>query len=174
VGFISDLPTLLVAAFRATLEEVQEAEIILHVHDSANSNCAQQAQDVHLVLSELGVDPEHEVMVNVFNKIDQLEPEQKKWVTTKRGVPISAITKEGLPELLDRIDDLLLAGSKKYTLTLGLTQGKELAWLHAHGKVTFQRVQHEHMKVRVLLKPGIYNQFCQLFSKSLEKQQQER
>ena len=112
VGFISDLPTQLVAAFRATLEEVLEADVLLHVRDISHPDSDAQKEDVLSVLSELGVAPEaQDMMIEVWNKIDLLAEDQRG-VVAQRGpesaeVPVSAITGEGIDQLLARIDEAL-------------------------------------------------------------------
>lgn len=162
VGFISDLPTLLVAAFRATLEEVQEADLILHIRDCANPNHDVQAKDVYGVLKDLGVAPTLDGVVDVFNKVDALSNDQRADLPPK-ALKISALTGEGMGDLLNAIDQTLQMGSKIYHLKLRLDQGKELAWLHAHGEVLQQRPQHEHLSIRVKMKPQNWDRFQSLF-----------
>lgn len=162
VGFISDLPTLLVAAFRATLEEVQEADVVLHIRDASNPNHPQQAKDVFEVLQDLGVDQTLETVVDVFNKIDALDGGHLLDLPPKQ-LKISALTGDGIDSLLSHIDKLLQMGSKTYQLSLELSQGKELAWLHAHGEVLQQRPQHQHLAVKVKMKPRDWDRFHSLF-----------
>jgi GTP-binding protein HflX len=138
VGFVSDLPTTLVAAFRATLEEVQEADLILHVRDIAHPDTKAQADDVAGVLSDLDVDvsaPER--VIEVWNKVDLLPedqrpprtipPETSSDVSTPQIVTISAITGEGLPDLLSAIEQRLTAARRTYTVELA---GEALSLLH--------------------------------------------
>jgi len=160
VGFISDLPTLLIAAFRATLEEVQEADIILHVRDIANQSHEQQAQDVYQVLHELGIEPANHTIVEVFNKIDCVETEQ---VEQGKGIGISALKGTGLQTLLKKIDEILAQGSKEYVLKLKPEQGKELAWLHTHGEVLSQELVDQDLQIKVSLKPKEYDRFYKTF-----------
>lgn len=135
VGFISELPTHLVAAFRATLEEVIEADVILHVRDIAHPDSKVQAVDVANVLEQLGVDPSDPArIIEVWNKIDLLRPpatldavKATTGGTTLATIGVSALTGEGLPELLALIEDHLHAGRDVFTLHL---EGAELADLH--------------------------------------------
>jgi GTP-binding protein HflX len=134
VGFISDLPTQLVAAFRATLEEVMLAEIILHVRDISHPDTAIQARDVAQTLSLLGVDPEtDDRVIEVWNKID-LVPDMKT-DPDKSPLAISALTGQGLDVLLHRIEERLAETSKRYRVRIPSADGKLVAWLHEHVEV---------------------------------------
>jgi len=143
VGFISDLPTMLISAFRATLEEVMLADVILHVRDVSHEDWEAQAQDVESILEELGLKGEGEKRIlEVWNKIDALEPERAAALrlaarasTTARPAIVSALTGEGMDYLLARIEELLAEGRPTYELELGAEEGQGLAWLHAHGEV---------------------------------------
>jgi GTP-binding protein HflX len=142
VGFISDLPTTLVAAFRATLEEVLEADVILHVRDIASPESAQQADDVMQVLGELGIHAgQGRRIVEVWNKIDQLEPAQREAVRSKAAaaeppaVPVSAATGEGIPELLSMIERTLMSERPTVTVELGLEQLGAVPWLYENTEV---------------------------------------
>ncbi|NKX74686.1 GTPase HflX [Rhodobacteraceae bacterium R_SAG3] len=133
VGFISDLPTELVASFRATLEEVLAADVILHVRDISHSDTENQAEDVEQILNSLGVD-EDRALIEVWNKIDQLSEEdadacRQRAERSEELYAISAITGEGLPELLNNIA-LKLQGVRHHeVLHLDFSQGKQRAWL---------------------------------------------
>jgi GTP-binding protein HflX len=139
VGFVSQLPTTLVAAFRATLEEVVEADLILHVRDIAHTDSDTQAADVAAVLSELGIDlRSHDAaVIEVWNKIDQLPADQRpppRTLPASHGlamaplaVAVSALTGEGLPELLAAIEQRLSAGRRVFTVELA---GDALGNLH--------------------------------------------
>ncbi len=141
VGFISDLPTTLVAAFRATLEEVVEAEVILHVRDMTDEEeAAAQAEDVERVLAELGIGEERRArMIEVWNKADLLPPEQHDRLAAlaeRHGaVLVSAVTGEGLNALLARIEAVLGADESVRAITLAPHEGAEIAWLYRHGEV---------------------------------------
>jgi GTP-binding protein HflX len=148
VGFISDLPHELVAAFRATLEEVQEADLLLHVRDISHPDSTEQKEDVLQVLR--GLLDEHTLtnnLIEVWNKIDKLEN-----VPGNGGIAVSALTGAGIDTLLARLSDLF---NDKLTVTLDLTlpasDGKSAAWLYQHGTVLSQTEQDGelHMKVRL-------------------------
>ncbi|MGR3501188.1 GTPase HflX [Pseudaestuariivita sp.] len=139
VGFISDLPTSLVAAFRATLEEVLAADLILHVRDISHPETEAQAGDVATILAELGVD-ETKPMLEVWNKLDRLDPEARETATTQAARLdqthlVSAITGAGMDPLLDAIKDQLAAGTSTETLHLTFDQGRARAWLFDQGVV---------------------------------------
>ncbi len=141
VGFISDLPTHLIAAFRATLEEVLEADLILHVRDVAHPDSAAQAHDVRDVLAVLGLgEAASERIVEVANKIDLLDPAARdiainQAVRNGRSVALSAVTGAGLAQLLERIDAALGRERRTVELTVDLADGRALAWLYRHGEV---------------------------------------
>lgn len=141
VGFISELPHHLVAAFRATLEEVLEADIVLHVQDISHPDWAAQAADVRDVLADLGLSEElSHGMIEVLNKIDRLPPEQAERVRNQaRREPdtfaLSAATGEGLDALLTLLDERLAAERRVLELALSPEDGATLAWLYRHGQV---------------------------------------
>jgi GTP-binding protein HflX len=132
VGFVADLPTTLVAAFRATLEEVSEADLILHVRDIAHEDSEAQAADVAAVLSELGIDAHAPGrIVEVWNKIDLLPAGQRPRTHGGEGAPaavaVSALTGEGLPDLLKLIEQRVTAGESVFRVELA---GEGLGNLH--------------------------------------------
>jgi GTP-binding protein HflX len=139
VGFISDLPHELVEAFRATLEEVQEADVVLHVRDVANPDSDAQARDVETVLSELGVTFDAgKTVVEVWNKID-LVPEEDREVLEgharrTEASAVSAVTGEGCEALLKRISGLI-DDSPPIAIRLGAGDGEALAWIYRNGRV---------------------------------------
>ncbi len=140
VGFISDLPPQLVAAFRATLEEVLEADLILHVRDIAHPETEEQAEDVGEILESLGVD-EDVPLFEVWNKIDMLSEDTRKALLTQDartpGIhAVSAITGEGLDGLLAAIADALDEERREEVVELDFANGRARAWLHAEGVVT--------------------------------------
>jgi GTP-binding protein HflX len=145
VGFISDLPTQLVAAFRATLEEVTEADVILHVRDIANPDSSAQKRQVLEVLEELGViegeGGETRVpMLELWNKWDLLSAERGEELAALAEqdvdvLPISAETGFGVAEMLDRVGRLLTEGARVHRITVAASDGARIAWLHAHGEV---------------------------------------
>jgi GTP-binding protein HflX len=142
VGFISDLPTMLVAAFRATLEEVIEADLILHIRDVSHEDTQAQSRDVEKVLEQLGIATQDEArLIEVWNKIDRLDEEAR---TLKRNlaerqprgaVPVSALTGEGLGHLAAEIEARLAALRVTLDLVLDAADGAGLSWLHRHTEV---------------------------------------
>jgi GTP-binding protein HflX len=148
VGFISDLPTMLVAAFRATLEEVIEADLVLHVRDVSHAETEAQCRDVEKVLADLGVDPEapETAILEVWNKIDLLDADQREVLAHSAerrpggAVPVSAVTGEGLSELLAAIDTRLGVDDQTLDLELPAHAGRTLAWLHANAAILEREV----------------------------------
>lgn len=158
VGFISDLPTTLVAAFRATLEEVVEAEIVLHVRDIADPRREELATAVDQVLDELGIDEEQRRrrLLEVWNKTDRLDPEERERVVAASArrddvVLISAATGEGLDLLLRRIDRALARQREVVELEVDPADGRLLAWLHEHGQVLERQDDGERLHLKVAL-----------------------
>ena len=157
VGFISDLPTHLVAAFRATLEEVTEADIVVHVRDAHHPDSESQRDDVLTVLGNLGLDEAAEDgLVEVMNKIDLLEPAQRaslenQTLRNTQTAALSAVTGEGCEALLALIDRRLQSDIRAVRLDIPLTDGKTLAWIYQHGEVLGRRDDSEaaHLSVRL-------------------------
>jgi GTP-binding protein HflX len=144
VGFISDLPHMLVSAFRATLEEVQEADIILHVRDIAHDDAQAQSADVEKILAELEIDVhDHDRLIEVWNKIDLLAPEERERVKNKAALraddqqpcAVSAVSGEGLDQLLQAIETRLARGRPVLNLRLDAGDGEGQAWLYSHTEV---------------------------------------
>ena len=147
VGFISDLPTDLITAFRATLEEVKEADLILHVRDMSDPMSDAHCQDVNDVLQMLGAGEDHgQTVMEVWNKIDQLSLEDKSEIQARSegslesseqegSVAISAITGEGLPLLMDVIEQKLSKKDQVFTVLLPPTKYDVRAWLHQNGHI---------------------------------------
>jgi GTP-binding protein HflX len=144
VGFISDLPTMLVAAFRATLEEVVEADVILHVRDVSHEDAEAQAHDVAEVLRRLDVDPNDGArLIEVWNKLDLLDENRRLELANtaarkpadRRPVLVSAVTGEGLDRLADTIEARVAAGRVTLTLALDPADGAGASWLHRHAEV---------------------------------------
>ena len=160
VGFIADLPHELVAAFRATLEEVLEADVIAHIRDAAHPESEAQKDDVLAVLNELGIDTEGERrIVEVLNKIDLLEPAIRESLLAgnKAGgetpVAISAVTGEGLPTLEARLASALNRSQVELNLRLDPADGAGLAWLYAHTRVLARRDEAERIALTVATDP---------------------
>lgn len=142
VGFISDLPTHLVAAFRATLEEVLEADLILHVRDMADPDNAAQSSDVLRILNDLGIDEKEasERIIEVWNKVDALEPEAHDAILSRvEGrsdiKAVSAITGEGVPELMEEISARLSGVLVETTVHLKVDQLQHLSWVYENAIV---------------------------------------
>jgi GTP-binding protein HflX len=159
VGFISELPTDLVAAFRATLEEVIEADLILHVRDIAHADSEAQRRDVEAVLEDLGLAERLEgALIEVLNKIDLLDRESRQVLGRRasRGnghvqVLASALTGAGLAELLEAIDRHLSQSGGTVTLSVALADGAAIAWLYERGQVIARRDDEAFAHLRVAL-----------------------
>jgi len=157
VGFISDLPTHLVAAFRATLEEVIEADVVIHVRDVHHPDSEAQRQNVLSVLADLGFDePFEDGLIEAMNKIDLVEPTARanlanRTLRNSHGVALSAATGEGCEGLLTMIDRRLESDVRPVRLDVPLTDGKTLAWIYRHGEVLGRRDDNEaaHLSVRL-------------------------
>jgi len=143
VGFISDLPTQLVAAFRATLEEVLEANLILHVRDISHPETEQQAADVADILSSLGVKA-GTPLFEVWNKLDLVDSAARAALGVRAArsgtvFALSALTGEGLPRLLDAVSSAFEEEKSDRELRLGFEDGRRRAWLHEAGVVQAER-----------------------------------
>jgi GTPase len=165
VGFVSDLPTELVAAFRATLEEVASADLILHVRDIAHPDSDAQAEDVEQVLATLGLDGEDAPpRLEIWNKMDALPPGEQERVIAEAErrdnvVCISALDGQGMEELRSATARLLHDGSALHHLTVGADEGSRLAWLHANGEVTERRYEGDSVQLTVRLSPENWARF---------------
>ena len=157
VGFISDLPTELVMAFRATLEEVLEADIIVHVRDFSHPDTAAQKRDVEAVLSDLGVkDAVDKGLIEVLNKIDLLPTEDQIRIFNQKNRqanewPVSAMTGQGIEAFLIRIEEELMKNQETVTLSLPIERGDLLASLYRHGQVLSRRDNQKTITIRVSL-----------------------
>ena len=173
VGFISDLPHELVEAFRATLEEVEEADIVLHVRDIAGETSAAEAKDVKIVLADLGFEDEDPRLIEVWNKIDQLPAEDRPVVEARAaraleagGIeawPVSALTGEGCEPLLRRIAERV-DQAPPVEVRLSSEDGEATAWLYRHGRVT-DRSESEEGELRLLVRldPHALGRFERLY-----------
>ncbi len=172
VGFIADLPHELVAAFRATLEEVLEADVILHIRDAAHAETEAQKADVLKVLDELGIEADGErPMLEVLNKIDLLDSEDRAALLAraKRGGPVavSALTGEGVPVLLSRIEEALGAGETVFRLHLDSSDGAGLAWAYKHGRVVNRRDRADGLSLTVAVDPADVDRFAARYGNRL-------
>jgi GTP-binding protein HflX len=164
VGFISDLPTLLIAAFRATLEEVIEADVILHVRDVSHEDAQAQSSDVANVLHELGIEPDDKRLVEIWNKIDRLPKEQRTEIFNvaerqpgeRHPVLVSAITGEGIDRLQMAIETRVGASRVVLDLVLDPADGAGASWLHRHTEVLAKGMnEHGQFAMTVRGEPAI-------------------
>ena len=170
VGFVSDLPTHLVAAFRATLEEVIEADLIVHVRDISHPETEQQRGDVEEVLRDLGAFDEGagRPLIEALNKIDALAPDAR-WTLENRTAtgaerarqyPVSALTGDGVDQLLDAVAAFLSAAGEAREVSVPLSDGATLAWLYRHGEVRSRRDEGETAWLTVALDEAAAAQFA--------------
>ncbi|MHB1217402.1 MAG: GTPase HflX [Alphaproteobacteria bacterium] len=169
VGFISDLPTELIAAFHATLEEVQEADLVMHVRDVAHPESEAQKADVQSVLDKLGIaEGGGRPMIEVLNKLDLLEPERRELVLNAAGranepqIAVSALTGEGCPQLLTLVDEELAEGRDVIQVAVRLWDGKTIAWLYRNGEVMERRDDEEYAHIKVRLAEADQARFARL------------
>jgi GTPase len=170
VGFVSDLPTELIAAFRATLEEVREADLLVHVRNMAHPDREAQRDDVEDVLTSLGLGEEGAPpRLEAWNKIDLVSEEERLRLfeeATRREdvVPISAVTREGLDALRQRMAEQLRSGEQVHCIRLPATEGSKIAWLHSRGEVLDQRLEDDELELSVRLSPDNWARFQALES----------
>ena len=157
VGFISDLPTQLVAAFRATLEEVEAADVVVHVRDIASPESARQREDVLAVLAGLGVGEKRDLtegLIEAWNKVDLLPAAERDAVFRRAEgredtVAVSAATGEGCLTLLTRIEAALARDEVQRDYRVPAAEGRALAWLYRHGRVLARDPEDTYIRVRV-------------------------
>jgi len=169
VGFIADLPTELVAAFRATLEEVLEADVICHVRDISHDESAAQKTDVLKVLADLGVETEGErPFVEVLNKIDRVEPEVRQGLLAGNSrlgaIAVSALTGDGLDQLQARFEELLTAANIRFRLVLPHSDGAGLAWAYRHAQVLGRADKSKGVELTLAIDPRDVDRFEQKFT----------
>jgi GTP-binding protein HflX len=160
VGFISELPTMLVSAFRATLEEVTEADVILHVRDIAHADSEAQSEDVEAVLADLGIGAkDQDRIVEVWNKLDLIDADRREALlaalrargANKGAVVVSALTGEGIDGLLDDLEARVAVGRIVFDLVLDAADGQGLNWLYEHTEVLAKSADDDgtmHITVR--------------------------
>ncbi len=181
VGFISDLPTSLIAAFRATLEEVIEADVILHVRDVSHSETDSQADDVNSVLGGLGIDEvQRSRIIEVWNKADLLDSDQKAMREAQAArrsdrVLTSALSGEGFTRLLSLIEGHLATKDTVYDIFLDPADGQGQAWLHENGEV-LKRENYPDGRVHLVVRLGgdRAGQALARFGRSMRLAEQER
>ena len=165
VGFVSDLPTELIAAFRATLEEVREADLLVHVRNMAHSDREAQREDVDDVLASLGLAEEGAPpRIEAWNKIDLLSADERErlYEEARRRddvVPISAVTGEGLEDLRERMANCLRSGEQVHQIRLPASAGGKIAWLHSRGEVLEQKMDEDAVELSVRLSPDNWARF---------------
>ena len=170
VGFVSDLPTELIAAFRATLEEVASADLLIHVRDMAHPDHEAQAEDVEDVLSSLGItEGEGPIRLEAWNKADLLrEPDRQALLAEAERrsdvVPISALSGWGVDHLRESMAEALQRGTQIHQIRVDARDGSRLAWLHSRGEVLEQRVDGDAMELSVRLSPDNWARFQALES----------
>lgn len=164
VGFVSELPTQLVAAFKATLEEVVSADLLIHVRDIAHPDSEAQRDDVESVLKDIGVAPETP-RFEAWNKLDLLDDDRREEVLTEAAkrddvLAVSALSGEGVDKLIDRVAARLTLGHRRYRVTLPAADGAGAAWLHQHGEVVEHWVQGETAIYEVRMAPKDHERFA--------------
>jgi len=172
VGFVSELPTQLVAAFRATLEEVASADLLVHVRDIYHDDRDAQRADVEEVLDQLGAGPDSPgapPLIEAWNKVDLLGPAEREaaFAEARRKdnvVPVSALEGSGLEELRRRIAAELHSGAQVHTVRLPAGEGGKIAWLHARGDVIAQDTRDSEIYIEVRLSPENWARFRSLQS----------
>jgi GTP-binding protein HflX len=170
VGFVSDLPTELVAAFRATLEEVREADLLVHVRNMAHPDREAQREDVEDVLASLGLAEEGAPpRIEAWNKVDLLSGEERTHLDEEARrradvVPISAITGDGLEELRNCTAEKLRSGEQVHRIRVPATDGGRIAWLHSRGEVLEQKLDHDELELSVRMSPDNWARFQALES----------
>jgi len=168
VGFVSNLPTELVAAFKATLEEVASADLILHVRDIAHPDTEAQAADVEAILQSLGLDePDAPPRLEVWNKIDQLTGDDLAATLADAGrrpnvAAVSALGGQGVDDLRDLIAQILHSGAQTHQVRIDPAEGSKIAWLHARGEVLDQQAKDGVLEMAVKLSPENWARFQRL------------
>jgi len=174
VGFIADLPVELVAAFRATLEEVLEADVIAHVRDAAHAESGAQKVDVLKVLRELGIEAGADrPFVEILNKIDLLASDVRKGLLTANAQPdgpiaVSAVTGEGLDKLRTRFEVELTGANMRFHLTLPSSDGEGLAWVYRHAQVLKRVDRAKAIELTLALNPQDVDRFSSRFSNKIQ------
>ncbi len=169
VGFIADLPVELVAAFRATLEEVLEADVIAHVRDASHAESNAQKADVLKVLHELGIEAGTDrPFVEILNKIDLLAADVRAGLLTANARPdgpiaVSAVTGDGLDKLLTRFEDELTGANIRFRLTLEHSDGENLAWVYRHAQVLKRTDKPRGVELMLAIDPQDVGRFSSRF-----------
>ncbi|WP_375270651.1 GTPase HflX [Sphingomonas sp.] len=165
VGFVSELPTQLVAAFKATLEEVVSADLLIHVRDIAHPDSEAQRADVEAVLEEIGV-ADTTPRIEAWNKVDQLELVDRDVLLADASrrddvVAISALTGQGVDDLIRHAATRLTSAHRRYVIALDPADGAGAAWLHQHGEVLSQQIDDDQAHYEVRMAERDYDRFQQ-------------
>lgn len=168
VGFISDLPTELVAAFRATLEEVRAADLLVHVHDASSPEHREQASDVAHVLETLFEDQPLPPTLQVYNKIDALDDAALRYLKAPHKgdtsvLYLSALKGINLEQFIHQAESVLTQHHKVFEVTLKAEQSDAVAWLHDHGKILEKKYEDDHIFLRVRLDVRDENRFKKMW-----------
>lgn len=181
VGFIADLPTQLVAAFRATLEEVLSADVILHVRDAAHGETEAQKKDVLKILDELGVNDDSErPMVEVLNKIDLLDDDIRRAMLARNRarrdnvIGVSALDGEGTDALLAMLDRMTGETETLLYISLRPEDGAGLAWAYAHGRVAERKDSDKAIRLTVAVDPQHVDKFLSHYGANISTEQRVR
>ncbi len=170
VGFVSELPTELIAAFRATLEEVREADLLVHVRNMAHPDREAQSEDVDDVLKSLGLAEEGAPpRIEAWNKVDLLSGNARARLAGEARrrddvVPISAVTGQGLDDLRECMSAKLRSGEQVHHIRLSATDGSKMAWLHSRGEVLEQKLDRDELELSVRMSPENWARFQALES----------
>ena len=170
VGFVSDLPTELIAAFRATLEEVRSADLLVHVRNMAHPDREAQREDVQDVLTSLGLAEEGAPpRIEAWNKLDLLSRDERERLLEEARrredvVPVSALTGEGVDVLRDCMSGKLRSGEQVHEIRIAASDGGRIAWLHSRGEVLDQSLDHDQIRMSVRLSPDNWARFQALAS----------
>jgi len=169
VGFITNLPTQLIEAFRATLEQLQYADVILHVRDATQQQFDQHRNDVIQIMKDLGIDYDHDQrIIEVINKMDAITDEKAQDLERFAGhhdnvICVSAVTGQGNGDLLQHISKCLSNNWQDMTYSLSLSDGKSLSWLYEHGHVTSKNIDSDNMIVTVSISSANQSRFERTF-----------
>lgn len=168
VGFISDLPTQLVAAFRATLEEVQNADLVLHVRDIAHPDSDAQKADVENILADLGFDADRlkTGVIEVWNKIDLLDPQVRANMAVPSNqlmVAVSAVEGDGMEQLVSMLTGHLGRLNDLQSISVPLQNGSAIAWLYGNGEVVTRRDDTRNAHIEIMIDPIDHNRFLAKF-----------
>jgi GTPase len=176
VGFISNLPTMLISAFRATLEEVRAADVIVHVRDITHADSDAQRNDVNSILAEIGVADPADRVIEVWNKLDRLDADARSALAdeerTHEAAPlaISAATGEGIDRLLKAIEHRLARGRPLVELTLDACDGRGLHWLYEHAEVISRRDEEDRLRLTVRVPPDQIERVKRRFASARPRQ----